>query len=48
MRVWTGFIWLRTGPVVDSCEQSNEPSSSIKGRDFLELSVLRKGSAACS
>jgi hypothetical protein len=29
---WTGFMWLGTGPVVGSCEHSNAPSGSIKGR----------------
>jgi hypothetical protein len=24
------------GPVVDSCEYGNEPSDSIKGREFLD------------
>jgi hypothetical protein len=32
--VWTGFIWLKSS-VADSCEHSNEASSSIKGIDFL-------------
>jgi hypothetical protein len=30
MRVWTGFIWIMTGPVAASCERGNEPSLSIK------------------
>jgi hypothetical protein len=25
-KVWTGFIWLRQGPVVSCCEHGNEPS----------------------
>jgi hypothetical protein len=35
-KVWTVFIWLRKGPVADSCEDSNETSGSIKGGVFLE------------
>jgi hypothetical protein len=27
---------LRLGPVVGSCEHSNEPSGSIKGGEFLD------------
>jgi hypothetical protein len=34
--VWTGSIWLRIGPVAGSCEQSNEPSGSIKCWEILE------------
>jgi hypothetical protein len=34
--VWIGFIWLRIGPLAGSCEQSKEPSGSIKGRVFLD------------
>jgi hypothetical protein len=30
-RVWTGFIWLRMGLVMCSCEHSNEPSVTVKG-----------------
>jgi hypothetical protein len=29
---WAGLLWLKTG----SCECSNEPSSSIKGGEFLD------------
>jgi len=25
-KVWTGFIWLRKGPVAVSCEHGNKPS----------------------
>jgi hypothetical protein len=28
-------IKVLSGPVADSCEHSNEPSDSIKGREFL-------------
>jgi hypothetical protein len=37
MMVWTGFIWVRIGLVVDSCEHGNETSGSIKCWEFLEL-----------
>jgi hypothetical protein len=30
VRVWTGFIWLRTG----SSEHGNEPSDSVKSNEF--------------
>jgi hypothetical protein len=33
-RMWIGFILLKTGPVVGSCEYGNETSGSIKGREF--------------
>jgi hypothetical protein len=29
-KMCTGFIWLRIGTLVGSCEHSNEPSDSIK------------------
>jgi hypothetical protein len=29
-RMWTGFIWLRTGQVAGSYEHGNETSGSIK------------------
>jgi hypothetical protein len=35
-KLCTGFIWIRIGPVADCFEQRNEPSGSIKGREFLE------------
>jgi hypothetical protein len=35
-RMWTGFIWLRREPVVDSCEHGNEPSGSINGWECLK------------
>jgi hypothetical protein len=31
----TGFIWLRIGTVVGSCEHGNEDSGSIKCGEFL-------------
>jgi hypothetical protein len=34
LRMWTGFIWLRVISVADSCENGNEPSGSVKGREF--------------
>jgi hypothetical protein len=34
-KVWTGFIWLRTGLVAGSCEHVNELLGSIKVRNFL-------------
>jgi hypothetical protein len=34
-KLWTGFIWLRTGTSGGSCEHENEPSVSTKGRKFL-------------
>jgi hypothetical protein len=34
--MWTGFIWLKIGPVVGSFEHDNEPSGSIKGGEFLD------------
>jgi hypothetical protein len=36
MKVWTGFNWLKQGPVADSCDHSNESSDSIKGRGTVE------------
>jgi hypothetical protein len=36
VKVWTGFIWLRIGPVACSREHGNEPSGSIKGEKFLD------------
>jgi hypothetical protein len=34
--VWTGFIWLRIGPVEGSCEYGNEPSGSMKCWEIFE------------
>jgi hypothetical protein len=31
MKVWTGFVYLRTGPVATSWEHDNEPSCSAIG-----------------
>jgi len=33
--VWTALIWLRTGQVAGCCKHTNEPSGSIKFREFL-------------
>jgi hypothetical protein len=35
-RVWTGFIWLRTGTGGASCEHGNEASGSTKSSGFLD------------
>jgi len=32
-KVWAGCIWLRIGPMVDSCVHGNEPSDAIKDRE---------------
>jgi hypothetical protein len=32
VRVWTGFMWIRVG---SSGGNSNEPSVSMKGREFV-------------
>ena len=34
--VWTGSSWLRIGTVTGTCERGNEPSVSIKCREFLD------------
>lgn len=31
VKIFTGFKWLRMGPVVGSCKHSSEPSDSVKG-----------------
>jgi len=31
----TGLIWPRKGQMADTCEHRNEPSGSIKCREFL-------------
>jgi hypothetical protein len=36
MGEWTGYVWLRIGPVARSCEHGNEPSGSVKGEEFPE------------
>jgi len=35
-RVWTGIFWLRVGTSDRVCENRNEPSGSIKCREFLD------------
>jgi hypothetical protein len=35
-KVWTRCIWLRIGTSGSSCEHDNEPSTFIKGRDFID------------
>jgi hypothetical protein len=32
-----GFIWIREGPSGGKCEHGNEPSGSIKGKIFLDI-----------
>jgi hypothetical protein len=34
--VVAGLVWLRIGTVESSCKFGNEPSGSIKCREFLE------------
>jgi hypothetical protein len=34
-RVWSGFIWLRTGTGGGFCEHGNEHSGSIKGGEYV-------------
>ena len=36
VRAWTGSIWLRIGMVLGAYECSNEPSYSIKCREFFD------------
>jgi hypothetical protein len=36
VRMWNEFVWIRIGPVVDTCEHGNEPSGSVKGREFID------------
>jgi hypothetical protein len=36
LKVWTGCICAREGPVVGSCEHGNELLGSIKGGEFLD------------
>jgi hypothetical protein len=33
---WIGLIWLRIGQVAGDCECGNEPSGSIKYREFID------------
>jgi hypothetical protein len=35
-KVWTGFVWSKTGSSGGSCEHINEPSGYIKGGAFLD------------
>jgi hypothetical protein len=37
VKMWTGFIWLRTGINGSSCEYGNGPLGSIKGGEFFGL-----------
>jgi hypothetical protein len=37
MRMWTGFMQLRDGPVTGSCGHGNEPLSSVKCWEFADL-----------
>jgi hypothetical protein len=41
--VLTGFIWLTIGTVACPCEHGNGPSSSIKGREFVDYLSDRFG-----
>jgi hypothetical protein len=34
--VWTGLSWLRIGTGTGICESGNEPSGSIKCREFID------------
>jgi hypothetical protein len=34
--VWIGSSWLRIGQVAGTCERGNDPSDSIKCREFLD------------
>lgn len=47
VRVWTGFIFLRIAPRIDSCKHDNEHSISIRCGKFLNQKaiVLNKGSS---
>ena len=33
---WTGLNWLRAGQVASCCQHGNEPSDSIKLREYLD------------
>jgi hypothetical protein len=35
-KVWPGYLWLRVGSRGMPCEHSNEPSGSMKGREFVD------------
>jgi hypothetical protein len=43
MRMWTVFIWLRTGrgPLADCCIHSGETSGTLKGQHFYRLNEYR-------
>lgn len=49
MKVWTSFIWIRSGPVASCCENGNGPVGSIKDKVFLfqlsDYQLLKKDSA---
>ena len=48
MGAWTGLIWLRKGTGGGAFKDGNEPSGSIKCREFLDYprtgQLLRKDS----
>jgi hypothetical protein len=35
-KVWTGFVWLRTGTSGGLCEHGNKHLGSIKCREFVD------------
>jgi hypothetical protein len=35
--VWTGWSGSEWGPMAGPCEQGNEPSGSVVGREFIDL-----------
>jgi hypothetical protein len=51
-RMWTGFVWFRTGTMTGCCEHDNEPLGSAKGGYFHDqlndYQLLRKDSATSS
>jgi hypothetical protein len=50
MRMWTGFVCIRTDAVVGCCEHGTGLADSIKGKELLEQQnccrLLRKQFAA--
>lgn len=50
--MWDGLNCLKFGPIVNSCEDSNEPPVSIKYCEFLDqlcvLSVSQEGPCSTS
>jgi hypothetical protein len=36
IKKWTEFIWLRIGEVAGTCKCGNEPSGSIKCKEYLD------------